>query len=167
MEKWRHQCVLVEVAAKVELLPGVPAVPNGFGRQNHLAHSSSGLRPFHRETLSYMGSDLTAQTQSEATLRHQLDIIGAICKVHRVSSETNHDAGAKLNLFGGLSHKGKHRKRVMARLRDPKTVVTDLFLFARFVHNPVKPTVNTYAAIDLHSFELSAAAGMAPQPHRG
>ena len=28
-------------------------------------------------------------------------------------------------------------------------------------------TVNTYAAIDLHSLELSAAAGMAPQPQGG
>ena len=106
-----------------------------------------------------MGFDLTTQPEGEASLGNQLDVIRAVRQIHRISSEPHHNAGSQFNCFGRLSHKGEHCERVVARFGNPQTVVTDLFLFAGLIHNPVKPTIYAYAAIDFHRPELSSAQG--------
>ena len=66
VEERRHQRVLVELAAEVELRARVPAVPDRADREDHLAHPRRGVAPRHREALLDVRLDLRAEPEDEA-----------------------------------------------------------------------------------------------------
>ena len=163
VEEGRHEGVLVEVAAKVQLLPVVPRCPDGPDRADHLAHPRCRVRPLHREPLGYVGLDLGAQAEDEATVGVALEVVAEVRQEHRVAREGHRDGGAQLDPLGVLRCEHVGQKRVMARLGGPGTRIAGLLeLPCRFADGSEAAGARTAdSSVDLH-----AADGTRGSTHR-
>src|SRR5271167_2595890 len=87
----RHERVLIEVAAKVQRLVVVPAVPDCVHRGDELTHPSSGTAPRHAEPAFDVRLDLGTQPEHEFARTERLQVVGDCRHAHRVACERYRD----------------------------------------------------------------------------
>jgi hypothetical protein len=130
-EHGRHQGVGVELAAELERLALVPAIPDGAHREDELAHARGRLAPGHAEALGDVGTDLGAEAQDEAPLRVGVQVVPGLSQRHRVAGEGHGDRGHELDPLGVLRGDGHRQERIVGDLRRDGTVVAELLELSR------------------------------------
>ncbi len=99
-----------------------------------------------------MRLDLGAETEDEAALGHQLEVIGRNGEIHRIAAEGHDDRRSELDAIGVLGGESQRDERIVACLGRPQSVVAGVLLSlgGQAGIEVTGTRVNTNESIDLH-----------------
>ncbi len=166
VEERGHQRVPVELAAEVELRAVVPARPDRPDREHELTHALDRVRPRHREPLLDVRLDLRAESEPEAAVRRELEVVRDLRQVHRVARERNRNRGGELHAFGVLGREQQREERVVLAFEREHAVVARR-LDSRAPHDGTSSRLAMVRAASTCMAALSTrsrAAGSTPRP---
>src|SRR5262245_33189411 len=87
IEERRHQREFEKLAAKVQLLAGLPAVPHVTHGENVFAKAWGRMIPHHTEAALDVWFDLCAEPHDETTMTHRLQVPTNVCECHWATRE--------------------------------------------------------------------------------
>jgi hypothetical protein len=120
VEERRHEGVAVEVPLEVQRPLGLERLPDRTQGQDVLAQPRDRPVPGHREAAGYVGPDLRAEAQHEASIREVLEVPGRLGRLHRGAREGDGYTGAQLYLMGFVRGYGQGQEGVVFGLAGPQ-----------------------------------------------
>jgi hypothetical protein len=120
VEERRHEGELVVLAAEVEALAGLPAVPNGaYGLDLFAQLAGGAVGPGQAKAALDVGLDLGAQAEDEAPARLRRQVPGRVRQGQRAAGKGDGHGGAKLEPLGVLGDERQRQEGVVLGLGGP------------------------------------------------
>lgn len=126
-QKRGHQVVPVKASLEAQRRPLVPAPPDGPQRGHVFSHARVRMRPSFSEAALDVTAHLRAQTENEAPLREQLQVVGLIGADHRVARKSDGDGRCEADPGGGPRGQRQRQKRIVRPLEGEGAVEAGAF----------------------------------------
>src|SRR5215204_3297264 len=130
VEERCHESMPIKFALELQGFSGLERVPDRAQGQDVLAKARCRSIPGHREAAGYMGLDLRAEPEDEASIGELLEIPGRLGHLHGGPGEGDGDRGTKLYLMGLVCGYGQGQERVVFRLAGPQAGESEVFCYA-------------------------------------
>ena len=165
VERGRHQRVGGELAAEVELLPGLPAPQHRVRGLHDLPHAGDRTCELGAVALLDVRPDLAAEPQPEAPLREQLEVVGLVREVHGAAGERDGHVGHEVEVGAAARREDQRHEDVVRALEREGAVephLGELAGPARHIAEVVG--IETGVDRDVHAVTLSRRQFTAPIP---
>ena len=116
VEEGRHEVEVVVVAVELYALPCLPGVPDVAQGLDVLTHTRGRRGPVHAESADDVTAHLAAESKSEASAGHGLEVPAKIGDVHGAAGEGEGDGRSQLGVLGMLGGYGERQKGVVVGL---------------------------------------------------
>ena len=141
----------VEVALEVQLVAGLPGVPDRPHRRDVLTHPICRTRPRHRVPTLDVRLDLGSETEHEAAAGQPVHVVRRVGHRHRGPRERQRDRRTQSQPFGVLRRQRQVDERVVRALRDEESVGAAARLdLARGGDDPCRVAVVGHVQLDGH-----------------